>query len=533
MTMPQVLTLPPPPVVDLAPLAPFLRPAFLVCGALFLLLVLRYHSFGLRGARNDAWWAGRLFRVAIVAAFAGVLVYQSTWQLFGFTRPKFAAFVRHHNRRPLAPERVMTRGRILDRNGYTLAADDPYTSGARTYTIGPAGAHIVGYDHPKYGRRGIEKCFDKHLAGNSLRSLQDLDHIGRTLMSHRPLEGGSLRLTIDARLQQLAFALLDGRPGAVVAIQPRSGDILALVSSPAFDPANPTPIPQDQNKAPRFNRALDGLYPPGSIFKTVTAANAIEAGRLPRLTCPPVGFLPAGTRTPIRDHEYYEYKRRGKTWPGRVDVDLETAYVHSSNVYFAHLGVLLGEKPFNAIRERYCFEEAFPLAQGKAGSIASAACQIPVIGVDQQGELAQCAIGQGRLLVTPFHMALLASAIAADGTLYQPRLVYGRKPTVHARVLHPETAGRMTRLMVMTVKRGTARKARIWRLGVAGKTGTAETPNGQDHAWFIAFAPVKNPQIALVVLVEHGGYAASSAVPLAAELLRCARKWNIIGENAP
>ncbi|MBN2450444.1 MAG: penicillin-binding protein 2 [Lentisphaeria bacterium] len=494
---------------------------------------------------------------AAAVAILLILGYQATWQLTGFARPRFMHFMRTYDRRPWRAADGFRRGSLVDGRGLRLAVDDRGVPGRRCYPLGEAGAHILGYRHGRYGLSGLEHTLDPVLSGVLPLSSRDLGSLpqgllrqdetakaaweetlvrlrrfSRSALDHGDAGGADVHLTLDGRLQKVAQSLLAGRPGACVALRPRDGAILVLVSSPSFDPED---LDMESLRlrpdAPLFNRALRGLYPPGSAFKVLVAAAALDAGLEPVWDCPAEGFRPGPGQPPICDHESYEYARRGRVWPGRQGVDIEAALTHSSNAYFARLGVALGHQAFNRVTAAALFNQSLPLAEAP-GSPAAAASQAPRILEGEAGELAQCSIGQGRMLATPLQMALIAAAVGADGLLWQPRLLSAEPPRCAGRVMSPATARRLRGAMRRVVREGTARRADVPGLEVAGKTGTAQGAVAGDHAWFIALAPAAAPEVALAVVIEHGGYGSRSAVPVGADLLGAARTLGILGGTA-
>jgi peptidoglycan glycosyltransferase len=471
------------------------------------------------GARRS----GRGVRLAlflIVVAFVAVFAYQATWQLAGFGRKQFVAFMERYDPRPSTAVRKITRGRIFDSQGRVLAVSDPSAAGARRYPFGAALAHVVGYRHPLYGITGVENAADALISGYMIDSREDLERVGRNAMREQRDVGTNLVLTLDAELQQFAYSLMTNRPGAIVALDPHDGSIRLLVTSPSFDPNE---FQSDLNRAtglPLLNRALHGRYPPGSTFKLATAALAIEKRVRPELFCGADGYLAPGARRPIRDHEYYEYEKKGLTWSGFGTIDLSTAFAKSSNSYFSQAGVLAGVDAFNTFTERLWINARVPIYEGPSGAVVSQRGNIPVLGRGERRELAQLSIGQGRLLVTPLHLAMLTAAVAEDGQLWRPRLLETEAPFRLPAPMRPETARRVRAIMRDAVRTGTGRGADIPGLEVCGKTGTAQNPGGDDHAWFACLAPASNPQLALVVLVENAGYGSRSALPIAAAILR-------------
>lgn len=475
----------------------------------------------------------RAFFALLALCFAGVFLYQGTWQLAGFTRPQFVEFMRKYNRRPENPAKKLVRGRILDRRGTILAEDDPQRPLRRSYPLGAATGHLVGYLDPIYGMTGVEATDNPYLEGTTTGSDAEKERFRRNILQSDGLQGNDLTLTLDARLQQEATKLMLGKRGAAIVLDPRRGDLLALASAPAFDPnqLSPDNFAADPEHSPLLNRALQGLYPPGSTFKIVVAALAIEKDRDLVFDCPAAGFVPAPGRAAIRDHEYYQAQRAGRSWGGHGKISLSRALAKSSNVYFAQLGATLGARDIASQTLRFEFNQTLELFSGSAGSIRFRPGTIPDLKDDDRGAAAQIAIGQGSLLATPMGMAMAASAIANDGRLIKPRLSEKSPPELLSGCMTPAVARKLRVMLRGVVTDGTGRGADVPGLSVAGKTGTAQTPNGDDHAWFVAMAPSEHPVLVVAVLVEHGGYGAASAVPVAAGLFKKAQELGYFGST--
>jgi peptidoglycan glycosyltransferase len=490
---------------------------------------------GGRGARRGARRAAGLISVPLIGLavlFAVVLAHQASWQLTGLFRPQLVAFMQSHDRRQFNPVHRIRRGRILDRNGEVLAySAERDGQVVRVYPYGPAFAHVVGYSHPRYGATGTEAAANAWLNGAAPESLASWGELGRQLvMGTKDLRGQDLVLTLDARIQQAAVEALGDRRGAAVLLRPRDGAVLALVTSPSFDPNGVGPdlfrVPGEGS--PLLNRATQGLYPPGSTFKVLLAALALESGFSGTLDCPAEGYTTSSYYPRIRDHDYYSARERGGRFAGHGRLDLDEAFVESSNVFFAQLGVKLGRDAFLAAGERFAFDRQITLypasgrGVGRDGNMGTG--RIPRLKERDLYGLAQASIGQGRMLATPAHMALIAAAVANGGLAMRPRLIASAPPEPLGQFMSPAAAERLARMMRRVVKEGTGRGIETPGLPIAGKTGTAQNPRGAAHGWFIGFAPAGRvsvaPELAVAVLVEHGGYGSQSAAPIARDLLR-------------
>lgn len=413
------------------------------------------------------------------------------------------------------------RGTIWSADGVRLAWSDTDADGrrGRSYAL-PSLAHVLGYVSLKYGVSGLEERFNDQLSGS--RSGRPLDQIWHDL-TREQLPGNDLVLTIDTRVQKAAADALGDRPGAVVAINPRTGAVLAMVSSPGFDP---TTIDRTGDallvapEAPLINRATQGQYAPGSVFKTLTAVAALESGEFQpdsRFRCPSgvvvQGFVIACAGVPANVREY----------------DFAHAYAWSVNANFAEIGLKTGAPRLVAQARRFGFEEEIPF-------------ELPVTPsrLLQPGNsfndvlLATTAFGQGELATTPLQMALVAAAVANDGSIMQPFLVRQVKSAdgvvLHEQrarrwrdVMKPETAADLRRFMVTAVREGFGGGAALPGVAVGGKTGTAENAPGEPpHAWFTGIAPVDDPTVVVAVVVENAGQGSTVAAPIAGAVMRAA-----------
>lgn len=421
-----------------------------------------------------------------------------------------------HNRRLQEYEGQVRRGTIYDSKGVVLATTG--LSGEKNKRVYPRGhetAHLIGYISEKYGRAGLESACDRYLLG--LEGADRARNYINKLLGREQL-GGDVTLTIDSYLQGLALDMLGKRRGAVVLLDPRTGAVRALVSNPGYDPNKLEEIwPQliQDEDAPLLNRAVQGAYPPGSTFKIVTAAGALAARPdAARQTFNCQGFL-----------EVNGYKLEDTAVHGRVDI--KKAIAVSCNTTFAQLGLDQGAQNFVRTIKAFGIDQdpgiGLPV---RPGTMASPEEIIPT-------ELAGSAIGQGELLVSPLHMALVAAAIANSGDLMKPYLIKTVKDSMgqvlqreEARhwlnVATPQICGIIKDGMVDAVRSGTATAAGVAGVQVAGKTGSAQNPHGQTHAWFIGFAPADQPRLAVAVLVENAGSGGSVAAPVAGQLISTA-----------
>lgn len=426
------------------------------------------------------------------------------------------------------------RGIIVSVDGVVLARSDPdpATTGAfvRVYPEGASFAHVVGYSSLLFGDQAIERAYSSDLRSRRDLTISDLLSVvlGQDL---RPL---NLQLTIDAGLQRTAFQALGGQPGAVVAIRPGTGEILAMVSVPAYDPnlllgteaAKQWQALLDDPSRPLSDRATRELYPPGSTFKTVVAAAAIENGiAFPEteLADPAEFPLPGSTATITN--------AGGGPCNNGTSTTLLQAFVRSCNTTFARLAIDVGAERLGEVAQLLGFntEIRFPWEPAESTFLTADLASDPAA-------LGQSGIGERDVRATPLQLALVSAAIANQGQVMSPYLV-GRifdaegsevevtEPNPLSQALSPDTSALMAQMMERVVTEGTGRLAAVPGVRVAGKTGTATGVDGRPHAWFIGFAPVDQPTIAVAVFVEAGGDAGETAsggavaAPIAADVL--------------
>ena len=429
---------------------------------------------------------------------------------------------RSDNRRTLLDNYSRDRGSILV--GDTAIASSTPSEGElaflRVYPQGKLYSHVTGYYSYVYGANGgLEGGSDGLLSGSSdalfYKRLADL------LTGKQPT-GASLQLTINAKAQEAASKALGNQRGAVVALDPRTGAILALVSHPEYDPN--TLATHDSNAQtaameglladptrPLIDRAISGnLYPPGSVFKIITTAAALSTGAVTEATQipgPAVMDLPQ-TTVGLPNHD-------GKSCgPGDLTT-LQHALEISCNTAFGWIGLKVGGDALREQAAKFGFGESLRIPMRVTPSVFPSAPNPP--------QTAQSAIGQFDVRVTPLEVAMVSAAIANHGVVMRPYLVQqvvGANLEIletHAAeqmsvAVTPEIAATITRMMVGVVEVGTGKPARITGVSVAGKTGTAQQGNGlPPHAWFTAFAPADNPKIAIAVVVEDGGNAGEEA----------------------
>lgn len=441
--------------------------------------------------------------------FLSLIAYLTCLELWG----KQTFMDNAYNQRQWAQEEKTLRGEILDREGERLAYSEyaGEKSQKRVYPFNSLYCHVIGYNSRVYGKSGLELALNKYLSGST--GLAGINFNGERT-------GDTVYLTISHKLQSRARELLGKNKGSVVAIEPGTGEILCLYSYPDFNPSdsflseNWDKLTGDEN-APFLPRATSGLYTPGSVMKVIYTAAAIENG-LQDFVYDDKGEIEV-------DGKIFK-NSRGKA---HGEINLKDALKVSSNAAFIHLAELLKEKTLREYAEKFGFGEKteFELFS-----------ETPDFGYDSKmskTELASAAIGQGKILTTPIHMATVCAAIANGGIMMKPYIVEKAvatngivtlkgKSEMKSRAVSPSCASQVADYMQEVVESGTGTGAKISGVTVAGKTGTAETGEGMsDHSWFIGFAPFDNPTIAVAVVLEHGGAGGgASAAPIAREIIK-------------
>lgn len=425
----------------------------------------------------------------------------------------------------------------------------------RTYPSSRFAAHLLGYvreasdEQLKQGRyrrgdmvgqSGLERLLDEFLRGHDGGQQIEVDALGRpvrVVQQTEPHPGAEVVTTIDRRIQEAAEHAMEGRAGAVVVMDPRNGDVLAMVSTPAFeidlftgtiDRQAWLRVVQDPDH-PLLNRTIQTQYAPGSIFKIVVAAAGLQEGTLTpadRVNC--TGKFQLGAWT------FDDWKEGG-----HGIVDLRRAIAESCNVFFYQAGLKIGGDAIARYARAFGFGQPTGIELGteRVGLIPGPRMRRRR-ATWQAGDVVNMSIGQGQVLVTPMQVAKFMAAIANGGVLWRPRLVQRIERPDHGVVW--SDAGKVTgyvelspavwaflrhALWSVVNDGGTGGGARIPGLDVAGKTGTAQTvansraEKGQDHAWFAAFAPARDPEVVVVVLVERGGKGGQVAAPIARKIL--------------
>ncbi len=429
------------------------------------------------------------------------------------------------NPRVIAWSTGRERAPIVSADGVLLAVSTPSPGDAklyeRSYPEGDLYAHTVGFTSLLFGSRGIERTRSEDLISNRDATISGV---------LQGLLGGdtgprAVRLTLQHKLQKVAASALGDQAGSVIALDPKTGAILAMVTYPRFDPndligENAFAIGETldaDTSEPLRNRAIDQTFPPGSAFKVVTTASALDAGLVSASSKfpDPIALDLPGTDSTIQNFD------TGVCNDGD-SVTLEYAFIESCNTVFAQLGMDLGGDQLGRTAEAFGFNATTPFEFDTLTSF------FPPEGTIQNDPpaAAHSALGQRDVRATPLTMALAASAVANRGMIMSPHLVAEvftldgviestAEPTVWRRAMSPASAAALSDLMEQVVISGTGQNAAVPGVRVAGKTGTAEVTGHAPHAWFVGFGPVgaesEEPQIAIVVVVESGGNFGESA----------------------
>jgi penicillin-binding protein A len=461
----------------------------------------------------------------VVLLFALLVAFTSRWTIFE------AASLRENplNARGLLEQERIDRGSIVAADGTVLATSRRAAEGIyeRLYPTGSLFGNVVGYYFVDRGSTGIEQYRTNDLNGQTDTGLQAiLDQ----LQGRKP-SGEKVLTTLDPGAQRVAVEALGEHHGAVVALDPRTGAVTVMASSPSFDPnavkstASFERLQADSAGQPLVNRATEYGYAPGSTFKVVTATAAIDTGR----------FTPSSTLSgrnellvsgvPLKNDDNESYGQ----------ITLTQALAHSVNTVWAQVAEKLGKSTIATYMARFGFDKLpqldFPPDEMTASGEKSGETIVPP--TSESVDVGRLGIGQDKLVVTPLQMAEVASAVANGGVLMVPHLtsrvvdsegqtVQTVQPRVQSVVMKPSTAGAVRGMMEAVVNEGTGEAARIPGVQVAGKTGTAETQLGQaiNNVWFIAFAPAANPTVAIAVTLQGvPGQGASFAAPVARQVM--------------
>jgi peptidoglycan glycosyltransferase len=450
----------------------------------------------------------RLFALFVVL-FAVLIGFTSRWAVFGATRLKD----NKRNARVVLEQQQIKRGVIRADDGKVLAGSTALSGGrfGRRYPTGRLFAQPVGFDDVRLSRTGLERQYNDQLTGAKSEFAGIVDSLTK-----KKQVGDDLETTLDPKAQQTAYAAMGGRSGAVVALDVKTGAVRVLAGNPSFDPADP-----GKKGTSTFNNATQGLYPPGSTFKTVTAAAALDTGR----------YQP-GSKVSGRNGKIISGTPLSNFGGENLgDVDLTYALTHSINTVWAEVGVKLGRATMANYMQRFGFGAVPPMDYPAGEMNASGSYRKGKVISEKSSfvDVGRTAIGQALLLVTPLQMASVAQTIGNGGVRMQPRLVKqvvdpdGRPvesplPKQAERVMSTATADKLTAMMKQVVKEGTGTAAALQGVDVAGKTGTAELniAQGINDLWFIGFTP----KVAVAVVLDHlQGQGGTVAAPVAKRVL--------------
>ena len=420
-----------------------------------------------------------------------------------------------HNVRTLYASYSAERGPLLVDGvpiAESLPVDDEYKY-QRVYSQGQLYAPVTGYFTLNQGNSGVEGTLNDFLSGTA--NEQFLDQLNAIITGQNP-KGAAVELTIDPVVQQGAWDALGDNSGAVIAINPKTGAIIAMVSKPTFDPNllavhDTAVVIQTYNQllndpaGPLFNRTISGdLNPPGSVFKLVVAAAALDSGLFTQDSEFP---NPASLQLPQSDSMINN--SGNSTCGSGATASIATALRLSCNIPFAQLGLALGERPISQTAEKFGFNTSVSVPMASTPSVYPTGMDDP--------QLMLSSFGQASVRTSPLQMAMVAMGIANGGTVMNPTLieaiiapdltvVQGFEPSIFSQAISRQTAATLTQIMVSGVNNGAASNARIDGVDVAGKTGTAENGEGEPYTlWFTGFAPANDPQVAIAVVVENGG----------------------------
>jgi peptidoglycan glycosyltransferase len=454
-----------------------------------------------------------LKRVGIVVLLMFMSLFISTSVIQVFQVDSLRADGR--NVRTLYESYSAERGPILvngDAIARSVPVDDQYMF-LREYSQGELYAPVTGYFTLNQGTAGIEGSLNDYLSGTA--NEQFLDQVTAIFTGQAP-KGAAVEVTIDPAIQQAAWDALGDQSGSVVAVDPKTGAILAMVSKPSFDPnllaGHDIPaviknyeelLAADGN--PLANRAIAGdLYTPGSVFKVLMTSAGIDSGKLK-----PDSTVPNPAELQLPDSDAVITNAGGGTCGPGEEATLATALKLSCNIPFAQFGQKLGAETIEEYTKRFGFGDSFEVPMPATPS------QYPP--PESEAELMLSSFGQASVRVTPLQIAMMSAAVANGGKLMQPTLVesilapdlselQSFQPTVYNTPISEKSASTVTQMMVDDVANGAASNARIDGVDVAGKTGTAENGEGEPYTlWFTGFAPANDPQVAVAVVVENGG----------------------------
>ena len=477
--------------------------------------------------RQIAWLFG-----LIVVLFAILAAFTSRWSVLQADQLKKEAL----NRRPLLEQQQVPRGLILARDGTRLAENRSIGSRQqkryfRIYPTGSLFSHAVGYSYVSSGDSGLEKFYNDDLSGTSDKQLSSF----LQQLTGGPKTGDDLKTTLDPAAQKEALAALGTQAGSIVALNPSTGAVRVMASVPSFDPNK---LPQELTALNKgqggslLNRATQAQYPPGSTMKVVTTAAALDTGKYT-----PNSFINGRDNIPISGVPLHNF---GNETFGAIS--LTDALTHSVNTVYGQVGERLGKSTMLRYMKRFGFQSQPPIDLPSSQVAYSGVLKPPrPLSASDNWDVGRVAIGQEpHLFVTPLQMAMVAAAVGNKGRLMRPHLgdrvtkPDGRtrrqiNPAEQSTVMSERSASELASMMTNVVKSGTGTGGALAGIQVAGKTGTAGNPTGGNYAWFIAFAPVQNPKVAIAVVIEKTQQSQTGgevAAPIAARVMRVLLREN-------
>ncbi|MBI5833596.1 MAG: hypothetical protein HZB16_14950 [Armatimonadetes bacterium] len=482
--------------------------------------------------------APRLLRL-FIAGFALVLVQVGYWTLYR------GAEMANHQRNPRYWTRVRSveRGRILDSHGQTLAesvldtepakkADDDLPSALRRhlfrrrYPQGDLLSHVVGYSDWRQGQSGVESALSSYLTPPQALAMP---RSFWELLSPPPRRGDDVVLTLDASLQKTAALALGNRAGAVVAVDVQTGAVLCMADYPRFDPSSVSDgkawakLIGNKEDYPLLPRAYAGLYPPGSTFKVLTAAAALQAGTAtPQSTYQCDGTDKLG-------HSTVKCDKRS----GHGQITLERGIAQSCNIALARVALDLGASAWEQTVLATGITQRPALFRPGTGTALVPPGKVPTGAALDGPQLAACGYGQGALAVTPLYLAGMGQMLGNGGLRHEPYLVdritgsdgsvlYKGAPDAGNLVVSASAARATLAMMAKVFESGGTAAGLSRGMDLAGKTGSAQNPHGQAHSWFLAVGPARNPRVAVAVVVENAGWGRVAAGPVAVQVMRAA-----------
>lgn len=445
--------------------------------------------------------------IAFIVLLLTLVLYLVYFQLF-----KAEKLIKNeYNSRNLIDESLITRGKIYDKNGIEIVtnAEDENGNSTRIYNYSQIDAPITGYNSKSYGKSGLEKTYNKYLLNT-----QDTPSGKLKQMVLKSDVGNDLHLSLDQNLQTSVYNHMQGITGSCILMNPKTGQILAMVSLPTY---NPNSIDTDWNMLIQnedgilLNRATQGNYRPGSTMKVVSATAILDNNIDP--------YYNDTGKEVIQGYEINNYANNVFG-----NLDLRAALVNSANTYFAKKVNDMGKEDFKTVCERFMFNKEFDFDLDHIEST------IPFASLNQV-DLAMTGFGYGKTEVSPLHMVMIASSIANGGRMMKPYLVesienkekkniYNAEPKVLSEVTTAENANKLKDMLISVVNNGTGSNAFVSGLNIAGKTGTADVKDNRTDCWFIGFAPADNPSLAIVVMAETNGLTGAEAcAPIAGRIL--------------